>query len=63
MAKQWYVRTYGLNFDNKYVVDFADVPSPFNGSNQNILTRQLEKVLNRELPEGQLRKRRAKVVA
>ena len=62
MAK-WYVRNYASD-ERKFVAVLADhqvINGPSVVVDEN--AKQLEKVLNRELPEGKVRHRKAKVVS
>jgi hypothetical protein len=62
MAKQWHVRKYWSVTDGQMVISFGE---PFGDLDQEFFnkeTARAEKVLNRELPNGKQRKRRAKAV-
>ena len=65
MSKQWYVREYTSTAE--YVVALREF-NPFKDIDPscryyfNKQTEQLQKVLNRELPDGEQRKRKAKTV-
>ena len=62
MAKQWFVRPYGVTQNDQFVVSFDEKPL-LDLSHKTTASVRIEKVLNRELPDGKVRNRkRSKVV-